>query len=501
MKRITPIILNNSLNVVRGGLTKAVFTRANTLVQEFGKVYIFTFLYQQNHDEIKNEIYEKGLLDKRVEIINLFEDMKPCKKRKGKNKCCMKENGLMEFKDQKQTLPSYRYYNNGVYEKYKRFEENGQLLFIDYMSEGRHRTKREEYDQKGLLKRIRHMDLNLNKPAMDRYLDLSGDCYISIWNNPKTGKPGRVALFGENKEFDSLSELQTFWIEQKINKMKQPVIMTDNRSLDNLSLNVNHRNLKRIAVVHNNHFEAPFDTTSTIRSDYQKLFEKINQFSNIVFLTDEQKKDVECEYGKKSNLVVIPHPATQTNNLKEKQFKDSYNPHLAVTLARYQKQKRLDEAIRAFQLVVKQIPTAEYHIFGFGKEKESLEKLIAELDLDQNVKLKGFTSNAMYTYKSAACSILTSDYEGFGMVLTESLAAGTPAVTYDGKYGPRDIVRDNIDGYIVKKGDQAELASKIIKLMNDNKLRNDFSKNAVGVTERFSVENYKKDWISLLLNT
>ncbi|WP_330949198.1 glycosyltransferase [Virgibacillus sp. MG-45] len=498
MKQNTPIILVNSLNVVRGGLTKAVFTRANTLAEKFDKVYIFTFLYQQNFKQIIDTLYKTGLLNKKVEVLNLFEDFKPRNKMKRKIKHSVSEKGLVHFKDAKPDNPSYRYYKNGLYVKYKRFDKNGNLLFIDHMNESRHRVTREEYDLNGYLYRMRHMDFMLNKSRLDRYFDLKGNCYLTVWINPNNNKESRVVLFeNEPKEYASMDALKKVWLERRLNKISNPVVLVDNRPTDKLVQSLGN-NVKKVAVIHNNHFKKPFDASAEIRDEYIDLLENQSSFHKIVCLTQEQKEDIEQKYGRNDNIVVIPHPAMQVNQRTIKEIDSSFDPHLAVSLARYVSQKRLDEAIRAFKIVVQSIPKAKFYIYGFGKEKDKLVQIINELELENNVKLKGFTADTTKIYKSAACSVLTSDFEGFGMVLTESLAAGTPVVSYNAKYGPSDIVRDGIDGFLVERGNKEQLADRIIKIMNNRKVREELSENALQVNRRFSVEKYAAQWTSLL---
>ncbi|WP_077297936.1 glycosyltransferase [Virgibacillus pantothenticus] len=502
MKTKTPVILVNSLNVVRGGLTKAVFTRANTLAKEFKAVYIFTFLYQQHYQQIINEIYSRGLLNKNVIVLNLFEDLKPYKKKIKKSiKHPIKEKGLICFQDMNQQNPSYRYYKDGVYCKYKRFDRNGKLLFVDIMNDSRHRLYRNEFDFWGYLNRIRHMDNYLNKSRLDRYFDIKGNCYLTIWVNPNNNSEKRAVLFEKDpREFETIDQLKMYWLNERLNSIKNPVLMVENRNMDNLVLDLEKiEGLKRVAVIHNNHLKKPFNKEAEIKDEYKNLFNRITEYDSVIFLTNEQKSDVQEQFGSNNNLKVIPHPATQVSETLKKEFTGTYNSKLAVTLARYVPQKRLDEAINAFKYVVQKLPDAEYHIFGFGKEKDKLKKMITDLGLENNVKLKDFTTDPMYTYKQAACSILTSDFEGFGMVITESLSAGTPVVSYDSKYGPSDIIRDGIDGYLVEKGSQKKLAEKIVQIMEDDNIRKKLSINAIEVNNRFSVENYAKSWKKLLL--
>src|SRR5699024_2254308 len=129
-----------------------------------------------------------------------------------------------------------------------------------------------------------------------------------------------------------------------------------------------------------------------------------------------------------------------------------------------------------------------------------LERLIMELGLEHNVRLKGYTNDNMNKLSEAACSILTSDLEGFGRVVTESLYAGTPVVSYDTNDGASDIVRNNIDCYIVEKGNKQELANKIIEIFEDKDLYNRLSKRAIEVKERFNFEKFEENWQHLLKN-
>src|SRR5699024_8995092 len=103
-------------------------------------------------------------------------------------------------------------------------------------------------------------------------------------------------------------------------------------------------------------------------------------------------------------------------------------------------------------------------------------------------------------FSEVACSILTSDFEGFGRVVTVILYAGTPFVSYDTNYATSYIVRSNIDGYIVEKGNKQELDNSIIEIYEDMNLYNRLSKRANEVKERFNFEKFEENWQHLLKN-
>ncbi|MCG3418021.1 glycosyltransferase [Oceanobacillus jordanicus] len=500
MKKITPVIMVRSLNVKRGGVTKASVKRANVLAKEHKEVIIVTFLFQQNYKKIIQEFYDKSLLEKNVRVVNFFEDLKPVKKqlkisRKQKKLHFVDEKGFIKFPVKKKGKElCYRYYKDGLYLKYKSFNEDGSIKFIDYMDASRHRIRREEFDEHGILVRTRQMDRNTNKPRLDQYFDYKGNCYLSVHVNPSTGKEGRAARFVTNpQEYEKLHNLQQEWFNTFLQGINYPVITCELRGLHKILREVKHDKAKKIEVVHTNHLKAPFNDKKRIKESYKELFQHADELDKVVFLTNEQKEDVESVYGQRKNFTVIPH-SCQVDSESVGESND-YNPKLAVTLARYHEDKRLDEAIQAFKYVVEKIPDAKYYIYGNGPLEEYLQNLIEKLNLQKNVFLKGYTDTPKDIYIKAACSILTSKQEGFAMVITESMAVGTPVIAYNIKYGPEDIINNEINGCLVEQGDKQALANRIIKVMEEKGYRNKLSLNTAITRERFSEDKFEKSWL------
>ncbi len=497
LKKITPVIIVNSLNVQRGGITKATIKRANFLAEHYNEVLIITFLYQQYHNQIIQQLYNQKILSKKVKVYNFFENIKPNKNiRKNKKVQQIEERGFVVLPVEKlQKEPSYRYYKDGLYVKYKRFNSNGSLKFIDYMDESGRRKRREEFNEHGILVRTRHMDILNNKPKYDQYFDNKGKCFLSVHINSETGKEGRVATFlNKAKEYPEFYHCQLEWVNHILSEIEYPVVSNELRRFSKLLINVKHKNIKKIEVFHSSHLSEPFNDINKIKPGSHYVFENAKYFDKIVFLTNEQKSDVENVYGKNNNFTVIPH-STYIN--KEKEYAVKRNQKLAVTLARYHDVKRLDEAIKAFKHVVAKIPEAKYYIYGYGEMKEKLQSLIKELGLEDNIYLKPFTSTPQKSYKEASCSILTSRQEGFAMVITESMAAGTPVIAYAFKYGPKDIISDGVNGYIVEENNREELSQKIIRVMEDKNLSKSLSASALKVKETFSEERYRRNWLEI----
>lgn len=486
----------------RGGLTKAILARANILSSEYEKINFLTVSFQRNLQKVVEDAKSTNQVSNNIKVYNIFEDLYFSEISQSTHSDSIAEESLLEEKgyeiiaSQKSKFKSYRYFKNGIYKKYKRYHLDGYLEYVDYFDDAKNKIRHDEFNTDNKLVLSRSYDAFEN-PKVERFFNSEGVCVLSIWINDD-GDLGRCFTFTDNKSYNSFKDLQIAWFENKLKELnlKNVTITVDQRHLDPIVINLNSNffEAKKIAITHNIHLEKPFDNPKNITKSYKRFYENLDKFDELVFLTQKQRDDVYSLYGSISKYNVIPHSVPYNHKAKE----NNHDQLLAITIARLVPQKRVDQAIRAFRFVVDKIPAAKYEIYGVGVEEKKLKTLVEELKLTNNVIFKGYTKNAMEQYSKASLSILTSDYEGFGLVLTESLSVGTPVVAFDIKYGPSDIIRDGIDGYLIEKNDLAAMAEKIINIMNDENHRMFLSENAIKVNDRFSVERFKDNWLSIL---
>src|SRR5699024_3467875 len=146
------------------------------------------------------------------------------------------------------------------------------------------------------------------------------------------------------------------------------------------------------------------------------------------------------------------------------------------------------KTIEAFQRVVQEIPDAKLELYDTGELKESSEKQIHELNLDQNVFLKGYARNTDKVYQKSLFTLLTSKYEAFSLVILESMFNGTPVISFDINYGPSDIIKDKEDGYLIKQDFQM-LSDKILELLNNPEKAREMGRMAKINAEKHFNEN------------
>jgi Glycosyltransferase len=108
--------------------------------------------------------------------------------------------------------------------------------------------------------------------------------------------------------------------------------------------------------------------------------------------------------------------------------------------------------------------------------------------------LNGPDFNIKERYTESSIFVLSSRFEGFGMVIVEAMTCGVPAVSFTCPCGPRDIIKDKEDGLLVENGNIEELAEKIVYLIENEEIRKTMGKKASKNVKRFRMESLGKQW-------
>lgn len=162
---------------------------------------------------------------------------------------------------------------------------------------------------------------------------------------------------------------------------------------------------------------------------------------------------------------------------------------------------RLEDSIKDFSFLIEAFSQSKVWkndfqlvILGDGKDKEMLQKLAASSECAGQVLFLPFTKNPFEIIKNAHCVTLTSKYEGFPMVLVESLSLGTPVVSLDIISGPSEIVQHQKNGLLIAERSLPLFAESLQKICFDEKLYNEMKANAKPSITKFSMQAISDKW-------
>lgn len=214
------------------------------------------------------------------------------------------------------------------------------------------------------------------------------------------------------------------------------------------------------------------------------------KYDHIVVLT---KEDLKAWKRYVKNVTYIYNPITiEPTGLND------YSSKRAIAVGRLDTQKGYDYLFKAWAIVHQKYPDWQLDIFGSGR-KADFQPLIDAEGLQDVVHLKGATDNIAQEYASHSFLVLSSRFEGFGLVLVEAGASGLPLISYNCKSGPSEIIRNGYDGYIVNKvGDIQGLANAICKMIPSSADRQLMGERAREDMKRFEMKNISECWRNML---
>ena len=169
---------------------------------------------------------------------------------------------------------------------------------------------------------------------------------------------------------------------------------------------------------------------------------------------------------------------------------------LALAVGRHADQKGFDLLLQAWAKA--DVKDWKLKIVGSGTLMQQNIKLAEDLGISDKVIFMESTSDIASEYQKASCFILSSRYEGFGVVLIEARLLGLPCISFDCKTGPREIIRDGVDGFLVENGNVDALAGSITEVLNKENLAEYGALAREDAICRFGFENVIKQWLTII---
>ena len=283
------------------------------------------------------------------------------------------------------------------------------------------------------------------------------------------------------------------WLRQIVNSISADVIISNDPDMS-LAIYIATLGI-HIPIIHTAHnaFERPSSAPMSFRTRFEKFYR--NKLYDHVTVLTQADKDV---IGKRlKHVTVLPNPLT-FNPI------ESMPPKEKIVLA----SGRLDEwHVKGFDILLKAWAALDETNEGWkliisggsktGKGLEYLKQLCLSLGIQNTVEFVGYQTDMLPYYRNAAIYVLSSRYEGFGMVLIEAMSQGCACIACDYKGRQKEILGENA-GIICQPEDVISLSSSIKKLIIDEKLRASLGSEAIKRSDFFSIDNTMLRWNNIM---
>ena len=215
---------------------------------------------------------------------------------------------------------------------------------------------------------------------------------------------------------------------------------------------------------------------------------QVRHLDALVVLTEQQMSHWPAEVPKYAIPNALPFYPDVVSTCENKR---------AIIVGRYTEAKGYDYMIEAWRIVHEKHPDWTIHTFAMGEDEEQVREKILTYGLQDTIIMNPPTDNIMEEYLKSSICVVSSVFEGFSMVLIEAMACGLPCVSFDCPYGPRNIIKDGEDGYLIDYLNTQALADGICKLIEDEDLRKQMGRKGRTNVLRFSREHVMQQWVDL----
>lgn len=311
-------------------------------------------------------------------------------------------------------------------------------------------------------------------------------------------KPNREEFYNSIKSFniknflkEAFKSIKILYLKKSkmkkaIKQIKEGVVISTLYAHNKLVSKYCNDSVKKIATEHN------------YNSENKKYIKKVvNSCKNIDYMVIASKKlsNIYANKMKKCKVVNIPlsldYIPEKISNLKEKNI---------TYIGRLSKEKGIFDLIEIFKIINKKDNEIILNIIGDGNEKNNLINKIKENKLEKNVIMHGFKTRDEIEeiLLNTSIGINTSFTESFGLAILETFSFGIPCLAFDSAEGAKEIIDNNINGYIIQNRDFEMMASKILELLDNKQMLQNMGAMARNKSLKYQKENIKIKWNEII---
>jgi len=337
--------------------------------------------------------------------------------------------------------------------------------------------------------------------AKANYLSQKHDVFIVTTNQQEKKYFYPLDAKVKHIDFSEYGRVRPLWFEkQKFHKIMNdinPDIIISPTGKESLVLPFFDHSIPKIKEMHFSRYHR------TLNMQNKNFLKKI-----LIKMMDKIELKVFSKYDKLIPLTYEDQKQWDLNNTEViYNFKSFESKHIAsldskvvISVGRLEYQKGFDMLIQAWKKVCQHDDAWMLHIYGEGTLKEKLVELSKKLDIAHRIIFKGNVENINKAYLSSAIYAMSSRHEGMPLSLIEAMECGLPIVSFDCPCGPKEIINNTENGFLIKNMQSQSLAEKLLLLMHDSKIRMLMGIKAKDSAREFDKNKIMKKWEKLFYN-
>lgn len=228
-----------------------------------------------------------------------------------------------------------------------------------------------------------------------------------------------------------------------------------------------------------------------------KVRKCFNNIKYVVVMTEKARIDYNSwlnTYNNYSKVVNIPNMVDIKTDKKS-----NLNNNQIISVGRLEEEKDFVSLIKIFEILHKKNNSLKLKIVGDGKQRKELEELVNNLNLQKNVMFTGRLQQEQVENEilKSDLFVLTSHKESFSLVLVEAMSLGVPVISFDIDVGPRELISNGKNGYLINNRNIISMVDKIDELLKNKQKLEVMASNSLSVAQKYKPKKIIKLWEGL----
>lgn len=230
---------------------------------------------------------------------------------------------------------------------------------------------------------------------------------------------------------------------------------------------------------------------------YPNFIQWIRKYLYKKFYRTVSLTDADTSFYKRNGLKAVTIPNALSFEAKRVNI-STVEKKKIIAAGRLEYQKGFDILIESFSKLEDSLKNSwKLDIYGIGSQEGALQRQIDELGLSKQITLMGFSQSLDSLYAEYDFFVMSSRFEGFGMVILEAMSCGLPVISFDCPNGPKDLLNDGRYGMLVHDITANQLSESINTLINDSQLRQELSQKSLERSSHYKLEEIICFWENL----